>query len=95
MRTALCSGSFDPITLGHLDVIRRAAACFDRVVVCVSPNAEKRSQMFTPEQKLLLVRAAVAELPNGGGAVARPAGGFRRGPRGVCHRPGRAECDGF
>ena len=64
MRTALCSGSFDPITLGHLDVIRRAAACFDRVVVCVSPNAEKRSQMFTPEQKLLLVRAAVAELPN-------------------------------
>ena len=64
MRTALCSGSFDPITLGHLDVIRRAAACFDRVVVCVSPNAEKRSQMFTPEQKLRLVRAAVAELPN-------------------------------
>ena len=45
-------------------MIRRAAACFDRVVVCVSPNAEKRSQMFTPEQKLLLVRAAVAELPN-------------------------------
>ena len=64
MRTALCSGSFDPITLGHLDVIRRAAACFDRVVVCVSPNAEKRSQMFTPEQKLQLVRAAVTELPN-------------------------------
>ena len=64
MRTAVCSGSFDPITLGHLDVICRAAACFDRVVVCVSPNAEKRSQMFTPEQKLRLVRAAVAELPN-------------------------------
>ena len=64
MRTALCSGSFDPITLGHLDVIRRAAACFDRVLVCVSPNAEKRSQMFTPEQKLQLVRAAVEELPN-------------------------------
>ena len=64
MRTAVCSGSFDPITLGHLDVIRRAAACFDSVVVCVSPNAEKRSQMFTPEQKLQLVRAAVAELPS-------------------------------
>lgn len=64
MRTAICSGSFDPITLGHLDVIRRAAACFDRVVVCVSPNAEKRSQMFNPEQKLQLVRATVAELPN-------------------------------
>ena len=64
MRKAICSGSFDPITLGHLDVIRRAAACFDRVCVCVSPNAEKRNQMFTPEQKLLLVRTAVADLPN-------------------------------
>ncbi len=64
MRTAICSGSFDPITLGHMDIIRRAAACFDRVCVCVSPNAEKKIQMFTPEQKLLLVRTAVAELPN-------------------------------
>ena len=64
MRTAICSGSFDPITLGHLDVIRRAAAYFDRVWVCVSPNSEKKNQMFTPEQKLLLVRTAVAELPH-------------------------------
>ena len=64
MKTAICSGSFDPSTLGHLDVIRRAAAIFDRVCVCVSPNAEKKNQMFTPEQKLLLVRTAVAELPN-------------------------------
>ena len=64
MRTAICSGSFDPITLGHLDIIRRTAACFDQVYVCVSPNAEKRNQMFTPEQKLELVRMAVAELPN-------------------------------
>ena len=46
MRTAICSGSFDPITLGHLDIIRRAAGCFDRIWVCVSPNAEKRNQMF-------------------------------------------------
>ena len=64
MRTAICSGSFDPITLGHLDVIRRAAACFDQVWVCVSPNAEKRNQMFTPEQKLQLVQTAIAEIPN-------------------------------
>ena len=63
MRTAICSGSFDPITLGHLDIIRRAAACFDRVCVCVSPNAEKKNQMFTPEEKLLLVRTAVEDLP--------------------------------
>ena len=64
MRTAICSGSFDPITLGHLDVIRRAAGCFDAVFVCVSPNAEKRNQMFTPEQKLQMVQAAVEDLPN-------------------------------
>ena len=64
MRTAVCSGSFDPITLGHMDIIQRAAACFDEVWVCVSPNAEKRSQMFTPEEKLQLVQAAVAHLPN-------------------------------
>ena len=64
MKTAVCSGSFDPITLGHLDIIRRSAACFDKVWVCVSPNAEKKNQMFTPEQKLQLVQLAVADLPN-------------------------------
>ena len=64
MRTAVCSGSFDPITLGHLDVIRRTAACFDKVWVCVSPNAEKKNQMFTPDQKLQLVQKAVEDLPN-------------------------------
>ena len=64
MRTAVCSGSFDPITLGHLDIISRAAACFEKVYVCVSPNAEKKNQMFTPEQKLLLVKKAVEHLTN-------------------------------
>ncbi|MBQ9492376.1 MAG: pantetheine-phosphate adenylyltransferase [Oscillibacter sp.] len=64
MKTAVCSGSFDPITLGHYDVIARTAACFDKVWVCVSPNAEKTNQMFTPDQKLRLVRAAVSDLPN-------------------------------
>ena len=59
MKIAVCSGSFDPITLGHLDIIRRAAACFDKIYVCVSPNASKNNQMFTPEEKL-----AVAEIPN-------------------------------
>jgi len=64
MSTVVCSGSFDPITLGHMDVIRRAAACFDKVWVCISPNAEKMNPMFTQEEKLLLVRTAVAEFPN-------------------------------
>ena len=64
MRIAVCSGSFDPITLGHLDIIRRTAECFDKVYVCVSHNASKNNQMFTPEAKLTMVRAAVEELPN-------------------------------
>ena len=64
MKNAVCSGSFDPITLGHMDLIRRAAQCFDQIWVCVSPNADKRSQMFTPEQKLFLVQTAVADIPN-------------------------------
>lgn len=64
MRTAICTGSFDPITLGHLDVIQRAAACFDKVWVCVCANAEKRNQMFTPDEKLLLVQKAIETLPN-------------------------------
>ncbi len=64
MTNAVCSGSFDPVTLGHLDLIRRAAQCFDYIWVCVSPNADKRSQMFTPEQKLLLIQTAVAGIPN-------------------------------
>ncbi len=85
MKTAICSGSFDPITLGHLDIIRRAAACFDQVWVCVSPNAEKRNQMFTPEEKLHLVQTAVRDLPNVEAELGRAC--WRTLPR--CMRRGR------
>ena len=64
MRTAICPGSFDPITLGHLNIIRRAAAIFDQVVVCVTVNSEKTSPMFTNEEKIDMVRRAVAKYPN-------------------------------
>ena len=64
MRIAVCPGSFDPITLGHLDIIRRAASLFDRVLVCVMTNGEKDRGMFLPQRRLELVRLAVAELPN-------------------------------
>lgn len=63
MRIAVCPGSFDPITVGHLDVVERAAAIFDKVVVCVMVNAEKHSR-FTLDQRLEMVRAAVAHLPD-------------------------------
>lgn len=48
--TAIYPGSFDPITLGHIDIIERAARCFDRLYVCVMINADKKNPMFTPEE---------------------------------------------
>ena len=63
MRIAVCPGSFDPITVGHLDLVERAAAIFDRVILCVMVNGEKRP-MFTPEERLGIARGAVAHLPN-------------------------------
>ncbi len=64
MTTAICPGSFDPITLGHVDIIRRAAEIFDEVVVCVMHNASKKSPMFTLEEKLSMARRAVEGYPN-------------------------------
>ena len=64
MRTVVCPGSFDPITLGHLDVIERAAALFDKVVVCVMVNGGKNSGMFTGEERLELVKLATEHLDN-------------------------------
>ena len=64
MKTAIYPGSFDPITLGHLDIIRRAALCFDKVFVCVMDNCDKKSHMFPAEKRLEMLRRSVEELPN-------------------------------
>ena len=64
MTTAICPGSFDPITLGHVDIICRAAEIFDEVVVCVMHNAAKKSPMFTLEEKLSMARRAVEGYKN-------------------------------
>ncbi len=64
MSIAICPGSYDPITLGHLNIIRRASRIFDRVVVCVMHNAAKPSPMFTVEEKLDMVQRAVSRYPN-------------------------------
>ena len=63
MRIAICPGSFDPITVGHLDLVERAAKIFDEVIVCVSVNAEKRN-MFSAEERLRIAEAALTHIPN-------------------------------
>lgn len=65
MKTAIYPGSFDPITLGHLNIIKRASGCFDRLIVCVMVNSEKQnSGLFTPGERVEMIRRVVARLPN-------------------------------
>lgn len=64
MSIAICPGSFDPITLGHLNIIRRTAQIFDEVIVLIAVNASKTSPMFTIAEREDMVRRAVARYPN-------------------------------
>ena len=64
MKTAIYPGSFDPITLGHLNIIRRASGIFERVVVCIMPNAGKLHPMFTREERVALARRVVSRFHN-------------------------------
>ena len=63
MRIAVCPGSFDPVTYGHLDIIRRSALLFDKVVVVVMTNASK-APMFTKEERMDLLRRVTSGLSN-------------------------------
>jgi pantetheine-phosphate adenylyltransferase len=63
VRRAVCPGSFDPVTHGHLDVIGRAARLFDEVVVAVGVNPSK-SRLFSPEERLDMLRRACGEWDN-------------------------------
>ena len=61
---AVCPGSFDPITMGHLDIVRRAAGEFDRLVVAVLDNPRKTSSsLFSADERMELIRATVEDLP--------------------------------
>ncbi|SFL82425.1 pantetheine-phosphate adenylyltransferase [Geodermatophilus ruber] len=63
MRRAVCPGSFDPVTNGHVDVINRAASLYDELVVAVLVNPGKAG-LFSVEERMELLRDAVAHLPN-------------------------------
>lgn len=63
MKKVLYPGSFDPITFGHLDIIRRAAALFDTVVVAVMVNTSKRG-LFAPEERVACIKEACRDIHN-------------------------------
>ena len=63
MKIAIYPGSFDPVTSGHLNIIRRASKIFDRLIVCVMVNAGK-NPMFTLEERVDLIRRVTEDLPN-------------------------------
>lgn len=61
---AICPGSFDPVTIGHLDIISRSAKMFGKVVVVVMTNPNKSSGSFTVEERVQMIKKAVADIPN-------------------------------
>ena len=63
MKIAIYPGSFDPITSGHLNIIRRAANIFDRLIVCVMVNHTK-SPMFSSQERVDMIRRVVDDIPN-------------------------------
>lgn len=60
---AVCPGSFDPVTVGHLDIIRRAAGMFSELIVVVMVN-HKKKYSFTPDERVALIKAVTGDLPN-------------------------------
>ena len=63
MKNAIYPGSFDPVTIGHLNIIRRASMIFDKLTVCVMVNAGK-NPMFSLEERVNLIKRVTSDLPN-------------------------------
>ena len=63
MKRAIYPGSFDPLTMGHMDLMRRAAAIFDELTVAVLKNHEK-SPLFSVEERVRMIKEAVKDIPN-------------------------------
>ncbi|NLA76215.1 MAG: pantetheine-phosphate adenylyltransferase, partial [Clostridiales bacterium] len=64
MKTAICPGSFDPGTLGHIDIIRRASRLFDKVVVVVMRNSNKKSSSFTVDERVGFIKRCTKDFEN-------------------------------
>ena len=64
MRIAVCPGSFDPVTNGHLDIIRRAAGLFDKVIVLVGFNPSKQNTSFSVAERVEMILAVTKDLTN-------------------------------
>jgi pantetheine-phosphate adenylyltransferase len=62
--TAICPGSYDPVTFGHLDIIQRAAQVFDRVVVGVVRDPHHKETLFTTDERVRFLREATRDFPN-------------------------------
>ncbi|MCQ9352909.1 pantetheine-phosphate adenylyltransferase [Corynebacterium sp. 153RC1] len=64
MKRAICPGSFDPVTMGHLNIFERAAAQYDEVTVLVTANPNKNTGMFTLDERVQMITEATAHLSN-------------------------------
>lgn len=64
MKTAICPGSFDPVTIGHVDIIHRAAKLFDKVIVVVMVNYHKPDSYFSAEERVELLKRSLTDIDN-------------------------------
>ena len=64
MRRAVCPGSFDPVTKGHIDIFERASAMFDELIISVFHNPGKDKAMFSMEERVEMLREATKHIPN-------------------------------
>ena len=88
--TALCPGTFDPVTNGHLDIIGRTSTTFDQVLVAVLENPSKQP-VFALDERVEMLEEACAAMSNVKvGSFERPAGRVREGPRALRDREGPA-----
>ena len=62
--TCICPGSYDPVTNGHLDIIRRAAGIFERVIIGVVRDPQHKATMFSVDERVAFLREALADVPN-------------------------------